>query len=411
MLRARIEEQQQRREVLGLEIDLPRLQRGLRDLPRSEVELPFHRVAGVLEHVRVHLRDELVLGERARDADDDRALPRAGGPRDVRGRRCARRPRRQQASATRIGATRRSHGFTTTPAAADGSTSPEEPGAHEGSHGCLTLALDVDHLDRPAPVPMDDVGRPLRDQDLTGLARLLEPAREVHRVAPDVVGELPFADHAGDDRSRRDPTPHPDRVSRRPPHHPGSGDDLERHPDGGVGMVRHRDGRARDGHVRVADRLDLLEAVPVGELVEPAEELVEGVGELLGRGAGGLFGRPDRVDEDHAHVVERLGDPLTGGVLELLDHGLRQDVQQQAVRPRAFLVQFALAQEELAREPFHPVRGERAQHPERDEIQGREHRAHGGDVLGREGVREIHARCRPTWSARRGRTAGEGACT
>ena len=262
--------------------------------------------------------------------------------------------------------------------------------ADERPHGCRTLPLDVDHLDRSASVPVDLLGRPLRDQDLAGLARFLQPARQVHGVPPHVVGELPFTDDAGDDRSAGDPTPHPDRVSGWPPHHVGPGHDLERHPDGCVGVVGLGDGRAHDRHVGVTDRLDLLEAVPVGKLVEPAEEGVECGRELLRRGAGGLFGGPDGVDEDDADVVERIGDPLTGRGFEPVDHGLGQDVQQQDVGPDPLLVQFSLAKEELACEHFHPVGGETAQGRERDEVQRREHLAHIDDVPSGEGVGEIH---------------------
>ena len=57
-------------------------------------------------------------------------------------------------------------------------------------------------------------------------------------------------------------------------------------------MMRHGDRCAGDGHVRVADRLDLLETVPVRDLVEPAKELVQGLRELLRRGSSGLSVEP-----------------------------------------------------------------------------------------------------------------------
>ena len=46
-------------------------------------------------------------------------------------------------------------------------------------------------------------------------------------------------------------------------------------------------GQARDDHVRVADGLDLLEAVALREVVERAEDLVEDVDDALGRRALG----------------------------------------------------------------------------------------------------------------------------
>ena len=62
---------------------------------------------------------------------------------------------------------------------------------------------------------------------------------------------------------------------------PGVGEDVGRHPDGRVGVIGHGRRRPGDGHVRVSDRLDLLEAVPRGDLVEVAEELIQGIGERL----------------------------------------------------------------------------------------------------------------------------------
>ena len=78
-----------------------------------------------------------------------------------------------------------------------------------------------------------------------------------------------------------------------------------------------------------------------------------------------------------------------GGGLELLDDGLRQDVQQQAVGSLPLLVDLALAQEHLSREPFQSIGGQPAQDPERDQVEGREHPGHVDDVLRRERVRKV----------------------
>ena len=129
----------------------------------------------------------------------------------------------------------------------------------------------------------------------------------------------------------------------------GFSDDVDGHRGGGSGMVGHTDRRAGDGHVRVSDRLHLLEAVPVGDLVEPAEQLVQGIGELIRRRASSLLGRSDGVDEDHRHLLERLRDPPAGRDLELLDDDLRQDVQEQAFGSQALLVELTLPQEQRSR--------------------------------------------------------------
>ena len=113
---------------------------------------------------------------------------------------------------------------------------------------------------------------PGSDRDAVGL----HPARGVHGVAPQVVDELAPADHAGDHRPGVDADAQPQpaavrsagdrRRSRRACRAP-----FGRRPRGDPAW--HREA-ARD-HVGVADRLDLLEAVRVGEPVEGREDLVE----------------------------------------------------------------------------------------------------------------------------------------
>ena len=55
---------------------------------------------------------------------------------------------------------------------------------------------------------------------------------------------------------------------------------VERHPRQRLGVIRARRRDARRDHVAVADRLDLLEPVPLGELVEVAEQVVEEADDL-----------------------------------------------------------------------------------------------------------------------------------
>ena len=117
--------------------------------------------------------------------------------------------------------------------------------------------------------------------------------------------------------------------------------------------------------------------MPVGDLVESAEQPVQGMGELIRRRASGLLGRSDRVDEDHRHLLERLRDPPAGRDLELIDDDLRQDVQEQTVGSLALLVELTLPQEQRSRKPLHPMRSQAAQEPEQDEVERRQHPAHG----------------------------------
>ena len=60
--------------VLGLQVDLAGGKRLVADRSVGEVEFPRHGVAVGLQDLRVHLGDDLILGERAGHADDDLAL-------------------------------------------------------------------------------------------------------------------------------------------------------------------------------------------------------------------------------------------------------------------------------------------------------------------------------------------------
>jgi len=98
------------------------------------------------------------------------------------------------------------------------------------------------------------------------------PARRVHGVAPEVVDEFAPADHARHHRSGVDPDPNCEPTPSGP---------LRDHRD----LIPHRKRQAGDRlevvrpwlwqparhHVGVADRLDLLDALRLGEPVERRE--------------------------------------------------------------------------------------------------------------------------------------------
>jgi hypothetical protein len=63
-------------QILGLQVYLAREERSIRYLTASQLELAIHGIARLLQHLGVHLGDELVLGECPRDPDRDRSLGR-----------------------------------------------------------------------------------------------------------------------------------------------------------------------------------------------------------------------------------------------------------------------------------------------------------------------------------------------
>ena len=85
-----------------------------------------------------------------------------------------------------------------------------------------------------------------------------------------------------------------------------------------------------DDHVRVADGLDLLEAVGVGEPIAQREDVVQQGDDLVGLEARRELGEPGHVGEQDGHVVEAVRDRDLAGAEPLGDRG-GQDAQEQAL--------------------------------------------------------------------------------
>src|SRR5918994_5425051 len=181
---------------------------------------------------------------------------------------------------------RRRADLETSPDGGSGPSRPKPP-SRRGLADGLRLAgpREEEGLEPPDPL---DLGRPPRaelerlaeplahlagDVDAIRLAAVLEPRREVHRIAPDVVAEFLGPDHAGHHR------PHGDADAQRQldvearAGLAGGRAHLERHAGKPRGVVRRGLREARHRHIGVADGLDLLDAMLGGELVEAADEV------------------------------------------------------------------------------------------------------------------------------------------
>ena len=95
-------------------------------------------------------------------------------------------------------------------------------------------------------------------------------------------------------------------------------------------MVRARRRDARRDHVAVADRLDLLEVVPLGQRVEVAEQVVEDADDLGGRQAFRQRREVDDVGEQDRRRAELVGDRLRLR-LEPVGDRAGEDVEQQVL--------------------------------------------------------------------------------
>src|SRR5439155_12830452 len=117
--------------------------------------------------------------------------------------------------------------------------------------------------------------RALRDLHATGYAVRFHPAGNIHGVTPDIVEEQAPADDASH---------HLAGVDADADLQGGGGalvetvqhfDHVERHVRRPRRMIDGRRGYAGGGHVRIPERLDLLESALVGEAVEEGEDLLE----------------------------------------------------------------------------------------------------------------------------------------
>ena len=93
---------------------------------------------------------------------------------------------------------------------------------------------------------------------------------------------------------------------------------------------------ARARHVRVADRLDLLHAVMVGDVVEDREDVVQDLHRLHRRELLGHAREADDVGEHHRHVGVALRDVHLVALEAVGDRG-REDVEQEPLAPLLLL--------------------------------------------------------------------------
>ena len=102
---------------------------------------------------------------------------------------------------------------------------------------------------------------------------------------------------------------------------------VQRHLGHRLGVVGPRLGQPAGDHVGVADGLDLLQPVALGEPVEAREQLVEGRTTCAG-GSLAAAGEAHHVGEQHRDVGEPVGDHRLAG-FEPLGDRCGQDVEQQ----------------------------------------------------------------------------------
>ena len=88
-----------------------------------------------------------------------------------------------------------------------------------------------------------------------------------------------------------------------------------------LGMVGSGNRDPARGHVGITDRLDLLQAVPPGQLVEHREEVVEGPHHLFGSDPRAAPGEVDHVGEHHRRLGKGVGDHFVVVLEALGDRG------------------------------------------------------------------------------------------
>ena len=199
----------------------------------------------------------------------------------------------------------------------------------------------------------------------------LQTTGGVDGVPPQVVRELPPTDDTRHDRARGDPDPNPDRLPARPTCFSQALEGGQRHLCRRLDMVVARLRGSRDRHVRVADRLDLLQTEPIRDRVEGREHGIQCGDELCRSGAAGLLGEADQVGEDDGDIRVALGDVSVFRcrieLLQSLGDLFGQDVAQQTLRSLPLPVELMFTQEQQARRALQDVGAHHAHECENDE--------------------------------------------
>src|SRR5579863_126346 len=161
----------------------------------------------------------------------------------------------------------------------------------------------------------------------------LHTGREVDRVAPDIEGKLPYPHDA------RNHGPAVQTDSNVPSGAIVAGTQLfdylnhiqcRQH-----GIYRMRSafyGKAAGEHIRIADRLQLLEAVAVDNLIEHSEIFIQRADEVSRRHPFARQSKPDEIRKTHRHIVESHRLHCSGRLQFIGDLG-RQNIQQKRLTP------------------------------------------------------------------------------
>ena len=160
----------------------------------------------------------------------------------------------------------------------------------------------------------------------------LHPARDVHGISPEVVQEALATDDAGDHRAGIDTDAQLKAEVSDGLAGPHGVEHVERQQCECAGVISAGCRNSGGDHVAIADGLDLLEAVPLGEGVEVAEQVVEHPDHLGGRQVLSTRGEIDDVREEDRSLAELIGDGLRLR-LQLVGDRPGEDVEQQILRP------------------------------------------------------------------------------
>ena len=152
---------------------------------------------------------------------------------------------------------------------------------------------------------------------------------DVHRVAPDVVELLSFADDASHRRTGVDADAHGDLLAELVREFAHDIEHVQRHLGDRAGVVRPRLRHAAGHHIGVADRLDLLQPMLLGEPVELEKDAIEEADQRCAGKRRGAGGEADDVGEKDGDGRQIVGDHLARLVLEALRDRCRHQIEQQ----------------------------------------------------------------------------------
>ena len=187
---------------------------------------------------------------------------------------------------------------------------------------------------------LERLSRLVRDVHAADLTVRLHAGGDVHAIAPDIVSETALPDHPGDDGSRMNPDPNHEVDTQTPPKLFNIGDHIQSEMGDTYGVIQLRFRNPRSGHIRVTDRLDLLDSPSRRGSIERGEQPAEKVDGRTRRESRRQGCESDEITEQDCDFLKSIRYRLFS-IAQSRNDRSRKDAQEQFLFsvPQNFLLE------------------------------------------------------------------------